>query len=872
MGDAVDKGRDFVNQMQEVYGMDPSNIMRYAGNFYQLADAIKMPDEAAANLSLGLTKATNDIASLFNVDVETVFENLSSGMQGMSRAVRKYGMDIRAVTLEQTALKYGIEGSVDSMSEADRQALRFITMMEQAKNATTQLGKSVDGNTQVMGDFANTIEQPANQLRIFKEQISQLGRSIGDLFIVPLRNALQYINGFVMAIRTAITFIGALIGSTNDLGDSTSSLDGAADGVDAIGSAAAGAAKEMKKFLAPFDELNVMQSNKSSDSVSGSASDNALDPKLQEAIANMSFGLEDIQMKANKVRDAILSFLGFEVDAGNIISWDASTFEANLIEKFPQWTQTIQAIFDNWSDIVKGFEGVFDSLGIVAEKVWGRITNFVGKFVSDDTVSSFISDLDTSLENLATTITNNSDSIADFFVALPLILAGIKGVSSVVNIIKDVSTALSGVSTASTGLSTILSPTVGWIIAIVAAIALLYTNSSSFATAFDSLMVSIWEGLQPVLANIQSLFETIWTSLQTLWSEHVQPMLDSTGQALAPVLGTLETLWLVFSTIIADVVSLLETAWTEIIEPIFIALCDIIGDVMEVFQILWEEFLGPIIAEISSSVMNMWNTYLKPIFDKIINIISDIIDIFMVLWNVVLAPLIEFLVTVLAPIFQAVFQGIWAVVEFVIKLILNIIDTLLGVFAGVTEFLSGVFTGDWKKALSGLLNIFVSLGNGIISVFEDAANFVINIINSLIAFISDGVKGLLNGLTGVVEDIAKFLGYEVDLSVTWTTPQIPTLSIPRIPNVALASGGVVTSPTYAMVGEGRYDEAVIPLGNSPQMQDLVSQIANAVQGGSTESDTVPVQVYMDGDLFFETMARKNRAATIRTGVNPMMGG
>lgn len=107
-GAAYDKSMQFVNAMSELYGLDPSNIMRYAGNFYQLADAISMPEEAMASLSLGLTKATTDISSLFNIPVEQVFNDLSSGMQGMSRAVRKYGMDIRATTLQQTALNLGI--------------------------------------------------------------------------------------------------------------------------------------------------------------------------------------------------------------------------------------------------------------------------------------------------------------------------------------------------------------------------------------------------------------------------------------------------------------------------------------------------------------------------------------------------------------------------------------------------------------------------------------------------------------------------------------------------------------------------------------------------------------------------------------------
>ena len=71
--------------------------------------------------------------------------------------------------------------------------------------------------------------------------------------------------------------------------------------------------------------------------------------------------------------------------------------------------------------------------------------------------------------------------------------------------------------------------------------------------------------------------------------------------------------------------------------------------------------------------------------------------------------------------------------------------------------------------------------------------------------------------------------------------------------VEFAKGGVVTGPTFAMIGEGKYNEAVIPLGNSPQMKELQRGIAeqvvnttnitnnNGVQGGSAT-----VQLNIDG--------------------------
>lgn len=652
MGDAYETGFAFVSQMQELYGMDPSNLMRYAGNFYQLADAIKMPDQAAANLSLGLTKATNDIASLFNMDVETVFENLSSGMQGMSRAVRKYGMDIRTVTLQATAASLGIEAEVETMSEANRQGLRFITMMQQASNAS--------------GDFAKNINQPANQLRIFKEQMSQLARSIGDLFIKPLGVALQYLNGFVMALRVVIQYLGTLLGLVEDLESTVSIAEDASDYLENIGTEADKTAKKLKKMVAPFDELNVMSDPSNSGDVLGDLGD--LDPRIEEAIASMKWELDDVKMKANEVRDALLSFFGFTTDSGKIISWKL---------KIP----------------------------------------------------------------------------------------------------------------------------------------------------------SIETELDPILRAVSNLFVTIWNSLQRLWNDSIWPMLQQVGAALTPVLETLGSLWQNVSAILTNVINLLSEVWVSTVEPLLSALMGTIGSLMELFQALWETTLGPIIGYIGDSLQHLWTQTLGPLVADLMEIIGGLIELILNLWNNVLSPLVSFIVNLFGPAIAAAFQSIWNVIEFVVSLIGAILGTLTGMFSGVIEYLNGIFTGDWKRALSGLLNVWVALGNGIVGVLEAACNLGIGLINSFLSTVIGGCKGLVNGLGDLIEGLASYLGFSIDLNADWSIPQIPNLTIPRIPKVALASGAVVTGPTTALIGEGRYDEAVIPLGNSPQMNEFADNVASRVNSG-----------------------------------------
>lgn len=753
MGDAIAEGTAFVDTMQELYGMDPNTLMQHVGNFYQLADAIDMPTEAATTMSLSLTKATNDIASLFNQDVTTVFENLASGMQGMSRAVRKYGMDIRTTTLQQTALTLGIHAQVETMSEANRMGLRYLTMMKQVSNAT--------------GDFARTIETPANQLRILQEQMSQLGRAIGMFIIGPLGTAVQYINGFVMAIRTALTFIASLLGLTEAVGLSFDSAgtDTGAEAIEGVGAAADKSAKKLKKFLAPFDELTILQ-DKTSESSGGGVGDSlAMDPAIADAIAKMSYDFEQIRMKANQVRDAILEFLGFEIDAGQIIRWDSSQFEENLINKFPQWTKTIRAVFDNWSAIADAFKAVLNSIGGVLSIVIARLKALFSGVDWDASIADFINNLSTNLYKLSAWIDEHAEGLADLVMglgALAIALAVLPGVTSVLSTI-----------------GSLLGPVI---------------------TAFSTLSVTAVAAIAAVVAVVTYL----WATSETF-----------------------------------------RNSVTEAVQSL--------GNLIKDF---WNSLLGPILKNVAISLKDLWQSAVRPVIEQIMEIIGHLIEIVMNLWSTVLAPLLDFVVQRLGPKIADVFNSVWNTVSGVVESIIRLFEGLLQIMDGFLEFLAGVFSVDVAQVGRGISNIFIGVVNTIISAVEFCVNAVAGLVNILVSLVYNTVIALINSILSAAEVFADLLGKNISLKITSAPPKIPTQRWARFPE--LAQGGVVTSPTMALIGEGRYDEAVIPLGNSPQLNELVNRIAAAVKQDRSAEKPVHVHVYVDGREITTSQNNMNR--------------
>lgn len=784
MGDSFDIGLDFVKQMQEIYGMDPSNLYRYAGYFYQLTDAIGMTDKASTSLSLSLTKASNDIASLFNVPIEQVVENLASGMQGMSRAVRKYGMDIRATTLQQTAAEYGLTQQVETMSEANRMALRYITMLKQVQNALSQTGQDASGATTQLGDFARTIETPTNQLRVFKEQISQLGRAIGNFLLVPLSKVIAYINGFVMALRMAINFVGSLFGvlQTNVNKVDAGNIDDVASSVAGVGDSAKDAAKQVQNLLSPFDELNILK-EESADAGGGGVGagiDDVLDPSLEKAIEDMQLKLDNIRMKANQVRDALLDFFGFQVDAGEIIKWDPKQFEDNLINKFPQWTKTIQATFDHWGEIIDGFKAVFKTLGGVVDNMKKKILDFFSIFINDDSVSQFISNLGSNLQNLADWITKHEDGIANFALTLIALWGAFK-------LFSGVATVLGPVVTTFTNIMKVLSPLSGAISGLVGA-------------------------LNPVTA------------------------------AVAAVIAVFALAYAKFETV-RDAVDDLKDSFSQMAD-----------NVSETFRALWTDVFKPVLENIASGLKELWSNHLAKLVEEIGLDVAAIIDFVMSVVDVV-SELITFLSSTFGPIVSTVINTVVSLFNTFLGAVSDVVTRVLAVLRGLITFITGVFQGNWSKAWSGIVTVFKNVFGLMKDILKGVINVCIDLLNGLVSAVWNAVRGIINGVGSIAQQIGELLGKK---NWGWKLTARP----PRIPH--MKTGGVVTGPTYALVGEGGKDEAVIPLDNSPQMAQLVQQIADAVRdiprGGGSGSTNQPIEVrvFLDSREITSAQNRNNR--------------
>lgn len=179
-------------------GINPSKLMNYQAMFAQMSSSMGVVSETSLKLSQALTEIGADLASVRNMDFDKVWTDMASGLAGMSRTLDKYGVNIRNVNLQQKLMELGIDESITILNQNDKALLRTIILLENTKYA--------------WGDLADTLNQPANQMRLLTSNLSNLSRTIGNLFLPMVSKVLPYVNGLVIALQRLVTWLGNLMG------------------------------------------------------------------------------------------------------------------------------------------------------------------------------------------------------------------------------------------------------------------------------------------------------------------------------------------------------------------------------------------------------------------------------------------------------------------------------------------------------------------------------------------------------------------------------------------------------------------------------------------------------------------------------------
>ena len=336
-GDAASKVDDFADHAIEDFGMAELSAKQFASRFQamgttmgisskQIADANELIYEkikgnetaytelgdSMADLSINLTKLTADYASFYNLDYEDVADDMAAIFTGQTRPLRQYGLDLTNATLQEWAMKNGLDANVKSMSQAEKTMLRYQYVMSQSGH--------------IMGDFARTADTWANVVRTIGQQFQKLGRIVGEGLINTFKPLLirfrEFMNTILDLTEKTLNAIGKLLGWQIEIEEVGVAMDdGMEDYADSVGTAADNA-KKLNAQLRSIDELNNLTSPNNGDNGGGSGDayggGGAGENKVSGGLLNVKKYESDINSwfdLGNRIRDKI-------IDALTNIDWD----------------------------------------------------------------------------------------------------------------------------------------------------------------------------------------------------------------------------------------------------------------------------------------------------------------------------------------------------------------------------------------------------------------------------------------------------------------------------------------------------------------------------------------------------------------------
>lgn len=776
-------------------GLNLQEITQYASQLASITNSLGQTGEVTTAISKSMTMLAGDISSLFNVDFSTVATNLQSGLIGQSRALYKYGIDITNATLQTYAYKYGIEKAVSEMSQAEKQQLRLLAILDQSKVS--------------WGDLANTINSPSNMIRQFTNNVKEAGMVLGQLFIPVLQKVLPVINGVVIAIKRLLVSVANLLGIKIDFssfGQGVSGynedLEDTADALDKVGTSA----KNAQSGIRAFDKLKVISTPKSSGSGSG-AGGAGID--LTKEIMDATAEYEKVWQEA------------FDKMQNTAMGW------ADKIEKLLEPVKKLFKdlfngdFFEAGQDLSGIVTGIFNWMSdAIASVDWYQIGQNIGQFLAGiDWTSVF-----TSVGNfIGQAITAAIDLWKGSFDAAPIettILTAIgllkfTGLGDILwKAIKD-SIVLSMGGKAGAGIGeTILGNLLGTgaaagaegaaagatglfggisagavaataaITAVVAGLALVYATNEDVRKSFKESISAIadnltpamefltttvipdlqnaWTGLVDVLTPIGEFLKTAFTSI---WQDMLNPALKYVGEEVLPKLQ-----------------SAFENLWNGVLVPLGTFLGNVLNPVIQIvadiLTVLWQNVVVPL-ADALGSILGAAFDAIVDKMNFVVEQVKPVIEVFTFLWDNVLSPIVTHLWEDLKPAFETVFNAIG-----------NIIKNLGTALKGLINFVSGVFTGNWRKAWDGIKDIFKGVFNGLVSIAEGCVNLII-----------DGINAFIDGF-GLISGISEAIG------ISFKPVQIPKINIPRF-----ETGGYVPSRyTMLMAGENGVPEIAGTVG------------------------------------------------------------
>lgn len=793
------KIENFADSAIKNFGLSRLSAKKMGSTFMSMGAAMVNSMEDASDMAVTLTGRAADMASYFNTKISVTETALQSIYTGETKSLKRYGVVMTEVNLQEYAYRQGINKKISAMTQQEKVMLRYNYVLE--KTALAE------------GDFVRTQDNWANQIRILKEQFKELLSILGSGLITVLNPVVKFLNTVLSMLIAIAKQIGAILSKlfgisipVADSGKLAEDLSMAAGGADDLAEGVEAAGKAAKGALAPFDRLNVLSQNEGSGK--GGAG------------AGGGFEMPDLEMDETQVE---------EVDA-------MSSAIDSLLER-------LKPLFDWFTKLKNLFvEGFFDGLGESwkerVDEIIADAKNIVKTLTEIFTDPGVVAAAKTMIEKIAYALGQVVGSIASIGITLAQNIVG--GIDMYLEQNKE-----------------FLKQKLISIFDITGDIALLIGEAcATIAYIFEAFGS---ESGQQLTANIIGIFNNTIMSLlelalkfgRDILNRIIQPIVNNKEALRTALEGLLGVFANVAGTIlqaINDTFAKINEVYDKYFKPFFDSFAQGLSDLVHTILDVWNTYAQPFLDRIAESISTLWEEHLKPLVDNVLEVIGLLVEAITMIWENTLQPVLNWIIQVLGPTLIDFFEYLYNKFYTKIVKIIDIINGIVEIVKGVINILLGIAKGDWQRVwdgfaevIDGVAGVIKGIINAIIGVIEGLANGVVAAINTVIRAI--------NTINFTVPDWVPGVGGK---SVGFDIPEINKISIPRLADGAVIRGG---DPFMAVLGDQRHGQTNIETPLPTMVQAFKQAIAESGGMGGGEYTFV---AQLDGKTIFEETVKQDR--------------
>lgn len=196
-GSATEAINSWSKECLAAYGMNEVSAKRYAGTIGAMLKSSGLAGDAIVDMSKDMVGLAGDMASFYNLDLETAFEKIRSGISGETEPLKRLGINMSVANLEAYALSQGITTAYNEMSQAEQVMLRYNYLMSTTADA--------------QGDFARTQDSYANQTRLLSESWLEFTGIMAEQLLPVLTTIVSWLNNIVAFLTENADMVSAVL-------------------------------------------------------------------------------------------------------------------------------------------------------------------------------------------------------------------------------------------------------------------------------------------------------------------------------------------------------------------------------------------------------------------------------------------------------------------------------------------------------------------------------------------------------------------------------------------------------------------------------------------------------------------------------------